>query len=112
MRGKKYETYSLSVVTNFLNSKNIPFDYSNSKIGLFMPNHGCMINLCNNLYKMSIQTHPSVSGCSFAETAILDNEGKFVLDKFNYNGDVIRHSTPEDLFKHIMECINEFNNTI
>lgn len=101
------DTYCLRLVINFLNSKNIPFIYVNPKIGLFLYNHGCQIKLCNDKYNMSIQTHPSVCGDSFAETAILDNNGEFVFDKFDYYGDVIRHDTPDELFNHIMSCINE-----
>lgn len=101
------ETYCLHIVTEFLTSKNIPFVYCNARIGLLMYNHGCQIKLDNGEYIMSIQTHPSITGSSFAETAILDNDGMFALNKFNYYGDVIRHDTPEELFTHIMKCINE-----
>lgn len=100
-------TYSLRLVTEFLKSKNIPFVYVNSKVGLFCYNHGCQIQLCNNKYKMSIQTHPLICGVSFAETAILDNNGGYALDKFNYGDDVMRHDTPDKLFEHIMQCLNE-----
>lgn len=101
------ETYCLHIITDFLKSKKIHFVYSNAKVGLSIYNHGCKIQFCNNKYYMSIQTHPSISGNSFAETAILDNTGAFIFDKYNYNGDVIRHNTPEELFTHIIECMNE-----
>lgn len=101
------ETYCLHLVTEFLNSKNIPFVYCNARIGPFMYNHGCQIKLANDEYIMSIQTHPLISGSSFAETAIIDNDGKFALDKFNYYGEVIRHDTPEDLFTHIIDILNK-----
>jgi hypothetical protein len=101
------ETYCLRIVTEFLNSKNIPFVYCNARVVFFMYNHGCQIKLDNDEYIMSIQTHPHISGRSFAETAILDKNGNFAPDKFNYYDDIIRHDTPEELFTHIMDILNK-----
>lgn len=100
-------TYCLRLVIEFLKSQNIPFEYVNSKVGFLPYNHGCNVKLSNAEYYMSIQTHPSVCGNSFAETAVLSVNGGFALNKYNYNDDVIRHDTPDALFSHIMDCINE-----
>jgi hypothetical protein len=57
--------------------------------------------------KMSIQTHPMITGTAFAETAIQSmQEGKVIYGRFGYD-DVIRHDTPEDLFSHIQEVLSK-----
>lgn len=99
-------TYSLRVVENYLKENNIEYVYSNARVGLFLYDHGCRIDLTDDL-KMSIQTHPMIAGPAFAETAIQSMEKKTVVyGKFGYN-DVIRHDTPEDLFNHIQEVLKE-----
>lgn len=66
------------LITLYSKKLNIPFIYSNARIGLCVYNHGCQIKLCNDNYNISIQTHPLICGSSFAETEILDNNGKYI----------------------------------
>jgi hypothetical protein len=99
-------TYSLRVIVEFLESKDIKYKFASSRVGLLLYEHGCRIDLTDDL-KMSIQTHPMIAGPAFAETAIQSMERKTVVyGHFGYN-DVIRHDTPEDLFNHIQEVLNE-----
>jgi hypothetical protein len=99
-------TYSLRVIVEFLESHDIKYVFSNARVGLMLYEHGCRIDLTDDL-KMSIQTHPNIAGLAFAETAIQSMERKTVVyGHFGYN-DVIRHDTPEDLFHHIQEVLNE-----
>lgn len=98
--------YSLRVVKDYLEANNIKYVISNSRVGFMLYDHGCRIDLTDDL-KMSIQTHPMITGPAFAETAILSVEQKTVVHgKFGYN-DVIRHNAPEDLFNHIQEVLKE-----
>lgn len=98
-------TYSLRVVEDYLKEKDIKYVFANARVGLFLYDHGCRIDLTDDL-KMSIQTHPMIAGPAFAETAIQSMERKSVVyGYFGYN-DVIRHDTPEELFNHIQEVLN------
>jgi aspartokinase len=63
------ETYSLSLITEFLNSKGIPYEYCNARVGILFDNHGCRVQL-SDIYTLSVQTHPDVAGDSFAEVAL------------------------------------------
>ena len=84
------ETYSLKLVTTWLNDNNINFIYSSSPVdtvGLY--EHGVGIDI--GPYMLSIQTHPSITGPSFAETLKSNN---MLSDQ--------RHKTPEDLFNYIL----------
>lgn len=99
-------TYSLRLIVNYLESKNIQYTFASSPVGYTFYEHGCRVFLTDDL-KMSIQTHPMIAGPAFAETAIQSMERKTVVyGHFGYN-DVIRHDTPEDLFSHIQEVVNE-----
>lgn len=93
------ETYSLRIITIFLKSKNIHFEYKNSRVhnGNYMIyNHGILVTLpiSSGNRLLSIQTHPIVAGPSFAETLLLDD---MTSDK--------RHKTPELLFEYINELL-------
>lgn len=95
------ETYSLRLITDFLKDKNITFEYCNSKVGFMLYNHGCRIDITPR-YKLSIQTHPSVIGGAFAETALQDiDNARLVYDGTMGYHDVKRFDTPEELFDHI-----------
>lgn len=99
-------TYSLRVVENYLEQNKINYMILNALVGLTLYNHGCRIDLTDDL-KMSIQTHPMIVGPAFAETAIQSVKNQTVVyGKFGHNN-VIRHDTPEDLFHHIQEVLNE-----
>lgn len=99
-------TYSLRVIVDFLESKDIKYKFASSPVGYVFYEHGVRMDLTDDL-KMSIQTHPMIAGPAFAETAIQSmQQQKVVYGHFGYN-DVIRHDTPEDLFNHIQEVVNE-----
>lgn len=103
------ETYSLRVVTTYLNSKGISFEHWSGYVGYRYSfyEHGCRITLNCDL-KMSIQTHPIFAGPAFAETVIQSLETKsFVYDKFGYADDVLRFQTPEKLFEHIENVMRQ-----
>lgn len=97
------ETYSLRLVTKFLEDEGIPYEHSSANVGFLFYDHGCRIKL-NEKYTLSIQTHPDVAGSSFAETALQDSKKRKIIDDgtFDYY-DVIRWHTPEKLFEHIKE---------
>ena len=96
------ETYSLSLVTEFLDSKKISYKYCNANIGILFHNHGCRVIL-NDTYSISIQTHPDVAGCSFAETALQNMKTKQLV-----NGDVDRFNTPQELFDYITDMVSKY----
>jgi hypothetical protein len=102
-------TYSLRVIVDFLESNDIKYKFASSHVGLLMYEHGCRIDLTDDL-KMSIQTHPMIAGPAFAETAIQSTQQqKVIYGYFGYNY-VIRHDTPKDLFSHIQEALIEAQN--
>ena len=104
------QTYCLRVITEYLKSKNINFEYCSAKVSHGFYDHGCRIDIGEDL-KMSIQTHPMVTGEAFAETAIQNMKTKTMNNSlFNYHGDVKRHYTPEKLFSHIEQVLEAKNN--
>lgn len=83
------ETYSLSIITRWLKNKNIEYKYCQGRVlGMYLYETGIAIKIKDET--ISIQTHPMIAGCSFAETLIRSN---MLSDT--------RHATPEDLFKFI-----------
>ena len=92
------ETYSLQLVTSWLKDHNIQFIYS-SPIIEHMPlyQHGIKI-IYKNTY-ISIQTHPAIAECAFAESLILND----------YSEDAIKHETPNDLFVYIRSKLSDLN---
>jgi hypothetical protein len=105
------ETYSLRLVTNYLKSNNIEYTHSSARVGLTFIDHGCMIEI-NDKYRLSIQTHPDVTGEYFAETALKDKGvGKLVYDgTFGYY-DVRRFMEPQDLFHHIQQLLLPYDSS-
>lgn len=96
------ETYSLRIITQFLQKHDIPYDYSSANVGLSFVEHGCCL-VVNDLYQLSIQTHPDVTSCDFAETALQNmTTRKIVYDGTYGYYDVQRWSTPETLFDHVL----------
>lgn len=101
------ETYSLRLITDFLQKYNIPFTYHNANVGYMFVNHGCRITL-HDKYRLSIQTHPLVTKAAFAETALQGLETDMIVDDGTYGyDDVIRWKTPEELFEHIQTIIGD-----
>jgi len=102
------ETYSLRVVTEFLRQNNIEFDYSNARVGgTNFYDHGCRIKI-DDRYSISVQTHPSIAGNSFAETALQDMISKQIVYDGTYGYDAVKqHDTPEDLFQHLRDVLNK-----
>ncbi len=107
-------TYSLRVVMQHLDSKGLSYSFSSGPVGPSIYEHGCRLELpcsCGDV-KMSIQTHPTLVGPAFAETAII-KDGKliwFKMDDRDDGNDVMRHDTPEQLFEHIRMVIKHFGN--
>ena len=93
----KDETYSLRIVTDWLTSHNISYEYRSAGVdAIRIYEHGVSVKLPGNNNKLlSIQTHSSVAGWAFAETLLTDN----MLSE-------IRHKTPEALFEYIRELLN------
>jgi hypothetical protein len=85
----KYESYPLSIITQWLKRKKIDYKYSQSNVlGMYLYQTGIEIKIKDE--EISIQTHPMIAGWAFAETLIRSN---MLSDT--------RHATPEDLFKFI-----------
>jgi hypothetical protein len=85
----EYETYSLNIITRWLKSKKIEYKYcQSSMLGMYLYQSGIEIKIKDET--ISIQTHPMIAGCAFAETLIRSD---MMSDT--------RHATPEDLFKFI-----------
>ena len=103
----EFETYSLRLVTEFLQKEGIPFEHSSARLRNSFYEHGCRIVL-NDTFKLSIQTHPDVVGTSFAETALQN----MVDMKICYDGTLgyydVRHwNTPQHLFEHIKTVLQQ-----
>jgi len=94
-------SYSLTKIINWLNKNNLnKYEYNCSLDSIFTKT-GIHIKL-NEKYSLSIQTHPTIAGSSFCETALIDNiTGKPIYNVLNYY-DVIRHNEPENLFEHLL----------
>lgn len=91
--------YSLSLILSWFNSMDIEYSINNANIGYCCVNHGVHVKI-NTEHVMSIQTHPLIAGPAFAETALFCR-GKKV---HTYGSDfVLRWSTPQDLFDHILD---------
>ena len=89
------ETYSLRIITEWLNSKNITYSYSSSNVDMLnLYEHGLRISFKD--YKLSVQTHPTIAGWAFAESLKTND---IISDT--------RHETPQDLFNFIEGLIQE-----
>lgn len=101
------DTYSLGLVTAFLDANGIPYTYNNARVGFSLYNHGCRVKI-NDTYHISIQTHPDIAGNRFAETALQNLKTQQLVEDgtFGYT-DVMRFPTPQDLFDHIKKCMEQ-----
>ena len=89
------ETYSLSLITTWLEDKNIPFKYSSSSIDRYsLYEHGIRIQFEG--FYLSIQTHPMIAGWAFVETLRTDDMSSDT-----------RHKTPEDFFNYLENLLKE-----
>jgi len=89
------ETYSLRIITEWLKSKNITYNYSSSNVDMLnLYEHGLRISFKD--YKLSVQTHPTIAGWAFAESLKTND---IISDT--------RHANPEDLFNFIEGLIQE-----
>lgn len=102
-------TYSLRVVMEHLDSKELTHRFSSGPVGMSLYEHGCKVDLpgTGGKVQMSIQTHPTLAGPAFAETAVL-KDGKLVYFASKDGDNVVRHDTPEELFEHIRRAIDHF----
>ncbi len=89
------ETYSLSLITNWLKERDIPFKYSSSRIDNYcLYEHG--IRIYFEGFDLSVQTHPMIAGWSFVETLRTDN----------MTSDT-RHKTPEFFFEFLEKLLKD-----
>ena len=89
------ETYSLSLITTWLEDKNIPFKYSSSCIDIYsIYEHGIRIQFEG--FYLSIQTHPMIAGWAFVETLRTDDMSSDT-----------RHKSPEDFFNFLENLLKE-----
>lgn len=96
------DTYSLRLVVSFLKDNRIPYKYCNANVGFIFHNHGCRINV-DDTYSLSIQTHPMVTGESFAETGLTNVVTKAMVEDGTHGyHDVMRFLDPKELFDHIL----------
>lgn len=90
-------TYSLKIIIDWLDIKNIPYTFASSRVdNSCLYQTGVRVKIKNQ--EISIQTHPSVAGWAFAET----------LNVSNMLSDT-RHKTPEDLFSYLEKLENAEN---
>lgn len=99
--------YSANKISKWLTQQEFKHHPRSSKIDYAIYEHGICVEFASPVQSdeyvsMSIQTHPSIAGFAFAETAILISSDKMVFPaSLGYYDDVLRHDEPEDLFKHI-----------
>ena len=90
---KDNETYSLSLITNWLKERDIPFKYSSSRIDNYcLYQHG--IRIAFKGFDLSVQTHPMIAGWAFVETLRTDD----------MTSDT-RHKTPEIFFEFLEKLL-------
>lgn len=93
-------TYNLNLVLAFLRKNDISFEYSSPKTGLLFET-GVQVNIDNNIkLKLSVQTHPHITGDAFSETSMYI-DGRSVFTKKWLYYDLRKQYTPDDLFEHI-----------
>lgn len=98
------DSYSLGLVLKWVKEKGYAFKYASAGVGIGFTNHGIRLALGNE-FELSIQTHTDIVGSSFAETALFyKNKMVYILA---YEWDVCRWNTPDDLFTHIEEMLEE-----
>ena len=100
-------TYSARLVVDAIKSCQTEFPDVKSIIQLGVPvifyNTAVYLTFVDTPFLMSIQTNPTVTGPSFAETALKIN-GKFVeQEDLGYGEQVIRHMNPSKLILHLRE---------
>jgi hypothetical protein len=100
-------TYSAGLISEWLKENKIPFKPRNSSMDstFCLYNHGIQATLASDIL-LSIQTHYMIAGPCFAETALIIN-GKLTYDGELGYDDVMRHSTPTELFDHISEVLKK-----
>jgi hypothetical protein len=91
-------TYCLKVIENWLNSKGIQYKYSSSNVGLLYES-GLIFNVQGD-FDLIVQTHPLITGISFAETSLVYRGERVHTTNFEYYRNNL-HNTPEELFTHI-----------
>jgi len=101
--------YAANTISKWLTQNGFKHHPRSSKIdGFILYEHGVCIEFTTpyeskDFVSMSIQTHPAISGSSFAETAILRNSKTLITPICLRYQDVIRHKEPQDLFDHIQK---------
>ena len=88
-------TYSLSLIVNFLNEKNMLYTFHSykSENENYLEN-GVLVKIDDSI-SISIQTHPLIADTKFAEIAVMDMiTNTFICDMKAFH-------TPEELFNYL-----------
>jgi hypothetical protein len=101
------QTYCLKLVTEFLDSNNLIYEFNSPKTAMFVET-GILIKLLND-FSLSIQTHPLITSEGFSETCLIF-KNKPVYTNNWYYFDVRRQYTPQELFDHIKELVASLEN--
>lgn len=96
-------TYCLGIVAAWLDASGIAHEISNARVGLSFVDHGVLARLPGD-FRVSIQTHPTVVGEAFAETALCHKHRIVDALAYQHRG-VIRWHTPHELFAHVRELV-------
>lgn len=100
----------MRLVTEFLEEQGIEYKHNSASVGMLFYEHGCRVKI-NDVYQLSVQTHPDIAGPCFAETALQNVETKKIVCDGTYGYcDVERWDTPDDLFDHIRKLLDGTTN--
>lgn len=95
MEKNNNETYSLKLITNWLQDKGLQYTFRSANgAALGYYEHGIRVKF--NTYELSIQTHPDIAGWAFAETMRSTN----LISE-------TKHATPQELFDYLDRLIKE-----
>lgn len=101
--------YAANKISKWLTQNGFKHHPRSSNIdGFVLYEHGICIEFkspyeSTDFVSMSVQTHPAISGSSFAETAILRNSKTLITPICLGYHEVLRHDEPQDLFDHIQK---------
>lgn len=99
-------SYSIRKVTEWLTAKDLAFNFNSPNLSSGMPEmtQTGIVFKVNDAMRLSVQTHPIVTGTAFAETALQNDKGVVYCPELGYD-EVIRHAEPEELFEHITKLL-------
>lgn len=102
--------YSANKISQWLTEAGFKHRPRSSKVdGFVLYDHGLCVEFAapepsEQFISMSIQTHPTISGSDFAESAMFISSKTMISPGcLGYIDDIIRHQEPEDLYRHIQQ---------